>query len=77
MIEWTIAIDTVLCERITRCTGCGRAAGTGVRFSVWETPTAAIANILCARCTRVDPEGRALIDLMRRRYGAVQNAEEY
>jgi hypothetical protein len=47
-MDWTIAIDTVLCEHITRCTGCGRAAGTNVRFSVWQVDGLAIANLLCA-----------------------------
>jgi hypothetical protein len=75
MPDWTAAVDAVLCERMTTCTGCGNPAGDNVRLSVWQTPAVAVANILCRRCRAIDPEGTALDALMRQRYGAAGKEE--
>jgi hypothetical protein len=78
MRDWTTAMDDVLTERHRHCTACGRQLGTGIRFSVWQTATAALACLLCARCRQVDPTGASIARVMRQRYGAEHdNEEEY
>jgi hypothetical protein len=69
MSEWTTALDDVLTERWRRCTVCGRELTTGIRFSIWDTGTAALACLLCARCRQVDPTGQSIAQVMQHRYG--------
>jgi hypothetical protein len=72
MVDWLIAIDDVLTERHRRCTACGRALATNIRFGIWETHGMALATLLCAKCRQVDPDAQTIARVMEARYGTAQ-----
>ena len=66
-LDWTVAIDDGLTNRLHRCTQCGSTSGEGW-YDIAEYPTLTIAFIQCARCRASDPQREAIDALLRQRY---------
>src|SRR5215475_2189190 len=54
LMDWTVAVDDLLTQRLCRCTACGRTA-TGW-WGLWQGYGLIVAYVLCERCHVTDRE---------------------
>ena len=68
--DQTVAFDTMLVERLTHCTLCGRPSlGHHGLWAGWgPVRRVTLAYLVCARCRVHDPHGVAVDAKLRRRY---------
>jgi hypothetical protein len=72
-VDWTIAMDDLLTERLRCCTYCGGGAHqlnwAGIAVLRNTARTLVLAYVLCRACRTADPTDGQVIAHLERRYG--------
>jgi hypothetical protein len=63
----TVATDDLLCQRVTRCSVCGRQSGH-LELAFVEVNGLVFLTGRCERCRRNDPDMQQLLAMLERRY---------
>ena len=68
--DWLVALDDLLCQRVTRCALCGRESRPQLYAGIWDlTARRSVAYVVCVACHSQTAWETTLRDRLAARYG--------